>query len=365
MISDDLACTRQRTKLHQKEVVMTSNGQNAAMAGAVSSPHVATTMQAIVQDTYGSADVLRLARIATPEIADNEVLLRVRAAGLDRGTWHLMTGRPRLLRLGFGLRGPKNPVPGRDVAGAVVLVGSAVTQFRVGDEVFGIGQGSFAEYTPAREDKLALKPANTSFEQAAAVPVSALTALQALRDAGHLQQGQHVLIIGASGGVGTYAVQLAKAFGAEVTGVCSTTKLDLVRSIGADHVIDYTRDDFADGAHQYDLILDIAGNPALSRLRGALVPTGTAVIVGGEEGGSWTGGIDRQLRARLLSVFVSQRLTTFLCQERSSDLGRLAAVIEAGNVTPSIDRSYPLSEAPDAIRYMNAGHARGKVVITV
>src|SRR5215207_415116 len=344
---------------------MTSNGQYPAMAEAVSAAPVATMMQAIVQDIYGSADVLRLARIVTPEIADSEVLLRVRAAGLDRGTWHLMTGRPRLLRLGFGLRRPKMPVPGRDVAGTVVVVGSAITRFRVGDEVFGIGQGSFAEYTAAREDKLALKPTNISFEQAAAVPVSALTALQALRDAGHLEQGQHVLVIGASGGVGTYAVQLAKAFGAEVTGVCSTTKLDLVRSLGADHVIDYTRDDFADGAHRYDLILDIGGNPALSRLRRALAPTGTAVIVGGEDGGSWTGGIDRQLRAWLLSVFVRQRLTMFLCQERSSDLERLAAVIEAGNVTPSIDRSYPLSEAPDAIRYINAGHARGKVVITV
>jgi NADPH:quinone reductase-like Zn-dependent oxidoreductase len=365
MISDETACTCHRSEPHQEEVVMMSNGQYAAMAGALSPAPIATMMQAIVQDTYGSADVLRLARIPTPEIADDEVLLRVRAAGLDRGTWHLMTGRPHLLRLGFGLRRPKNPVPGRDVAGAVVLVGSAVTRFRVGDEVFGIGQGSFADYTAAREDKLARKPANISFEQAAAVPVSALTALQALRDAGHLKQGQHVLIIGASGGVGTYAVQLAKAFGAEVTGVCSTTKLDLVRSLGADHVIDYTQDDFADGAQQYDLILDIAGNPALSRLRRTLAPTGTAVIVGGEEGGSWTGGIDRQLRARLLSAVVSQRLTMLLCQERSSDLERLAAVIEAGNVTPSIDRSYPLNEAPDAIRYMNAGNARGKVVITV
>ena len=245
------------------------------------------------------------------------------------------------------------------------MVGSAVTRFRVGDEVFGIGQGSFAEYTAAREDKLARKPGNTTFEQAAVVPVSALTALQALRDAGHLEQGQHVLIIGASGGVGTYAVQLAKAFGAEVTGVCSTTKLDLVRSLGADHVIDYTRDDFADGAHRYDLILDIAGNPALSRLRRALAPTGTAVIVGGEEGGSWTGGIDRQLRARVLSAFVRQRLTMLLCQERSSDLERLTAVIEAGNVTPSIDRTYPLADVPEAMRHLAAGKVRGKIAITV
>jgi NADPH:quinone reductase-like Zn-dependent oxidoreductase len=344
---------------------MRSNGQNAAMAGVASPAPDETTMQAIVQHTYGSADTLRLARLPRPGIADHEVLLHVQAAGLDRGTWHLMTGRPYLLRLGFGLRRPKNPVPGRDVAGTVVMVGSAVTRFCVGDEVFGIGQGSFAEYTAAREDKLARKPGNTSFEQAAVVPVSGLTALQALRDAGHLEQGQHVLIIGASGGVGTYAVQLAKAFGAEVTGVCSTAKLDLVRSIGADHVIDYTQDDFAGRGHRYDLILDIAGSPALSRLRSALTPSGTAVIVGGEEGGIWTGGIDRQLRAQVLSAFVKQRLTMCLSQERSSDLERLTAVIEAGNVMPSIDRAYPLAEVPEAMRHLAAGKVRGKIAITV
>jgi NADPH:quinone reductase-like Zn-dependent oxidoreductase len=335
------------------------------MAGVADAAPEETMMQAIVQDTYGSADTLRLGRLPRPVIAAHEVLLRVQAAGLDRGTWHLMTGRPYLLRLGLGFRGPKNPVPGRDVAGTVVMVGSAVTRFGVGDEVFGIGQGSFAEYAAAREDRLARKPGNTSFEQAAVVPVSALTALQALRDAGHLAQGQHVLIIGASGGVGTYAVQLAKAFGAEVTGVCSTTKLDLVMSLGADHVIDYTQDDFAESAHRYDLILDIAGNPALSRLRRVLAPTGTAVIVGGEEGGSWMGGMDRQLRARVLSAFVRQRLTTLLCQEQSSDLERLTGVIEAGNVTPSIDRSYPLAAVPEAMRHLAAGKVRGKIAITV
>ncbi|MDT4933694.1 MAG: hypothetical protein QOK11_1586, partial [Pseudonocardiales bacterium] len=232
----------------------------------------AGTMRAIVQDRYGSADVLRLARIPAPEIADNEVLLRVHAAGLDRGTWHLMTGRPYLLRLGFGMRRPKNPVPGLDVAGTVVAVGAAVTRFAVGDEVFGSGRGSFAEYASAREDKLARKPANITFEQAAVVPVSAATALQALSDVGRVEQDQRVLIIGASGGVGSYAVQLAKAFGAEVTGVCSTAKLGLVRSLGAEHVIDYTEGDFADGVHRYDLILDIAGNPTISRLRRALTP---------------------------------------------------------------------------------------------
>jgi len=322
-------------------------------------------MQAVVQDRYGSADVLRLARIARPEVADDEVLLRVHAAGLDRGSWHLMTGRPYLLRLGFGLRRPKNPVLGVDVAGTVVAVGSAVTRFSAGDEVFGFGKGSFAEYTVAREDRLARKPKNASFEQAAVVPVSAATALQALRDVGRVEQGQSVLILGASGGVGTYAIQLAKAFGAEVTGVCSTTKLDLVRSLGADHVIDYTRDDFAAGTHHYDLILDIAGNPTLSRLRRALAPTGTAVIVGGEEGGDFSGGMNRPLRAVALSPLVRQRLTMFIAKERSSDLERLTDLIEAGTVTPSIDRTYPLEQAPEAMRHLAAGKARGKIAITI
>jgi NADPH:quinone reductase-like Zn-dependent oxidoreductase len=340
--------------------------QHAGRSGDVNSPATAQrTMRAIVQDKYGSADVLRLARIARPEIADNEVLLRVHAAGLDRGTWHLMTGRPYLLRLGFGLRGPKNPVPGRDVAGTIIAVGSAVTRFSAGDEVFGIGQGSFAEYTVAREDTLARKPVNTTFEQAAVVSVSALTALRGLCDVGRVEQGQRVLITGASGGVGSYAVQLAKAFGAEVTGVCSTAKLDLVRSLGADHVIDYTRDDFADGARRYDLILDIAGNPTLSRLRRALTPTGTAVITGGEDGGSWTGSIDRQLRALALSPFLSRRLTMFISKERASDLERLTYLIEAGKVTPSIDRSYSLDRAPEAMRHLEAGKARGKVAISI
>jgi NADPH:quinone reductase-like Zn-dependent oxidoreductase len=319
----------------------------------------------MVQERYGSADLLRLTRIALPEVADNEVLIRVHAAGLDRGAWHLMTGRPYLLRLGFGIRGLKKPVLGREVAGTVVAVGPAVTRFSAGDEVFGIGPGSFAEYTVAREDKLARKPANVSFEQAAVVPVSALTALQALRDAGRVEQGQQVLIIGASGGVGSFAVQLAKHFGAEVTGVCSTAKLDLVRSLGADHVIDYTRDDFAGGARRYDLILDLAGNPAVSRLRRALTPTGTAVIAGGEEGGSLTGGMDRQLRALTLSLFVRQRLTTCLCKERSIDLEQLTDLIEAGKVTPSVDRTYPLDRVPEAMRHLEAGEARGKVAIAV
>jgi len=323
-------------------------------------------MKAIVQDTYGSADVLELRDIGTPEIAAGEVLVRVHAAGVDRGVWHLMTGLPYPVRLaGYGLRAPKTPVPGTNMSGVVEAAGHEVTRFQPGDEVFGIGNGAFAEYARAPENKLAPKPANLTFEQAAAVAVSGLTALQGLRDHGRVQPGQTVLITGASGGVGTFAVQLASVFGAQVTGVCSTTKADMVRSIGADHVIDYTREDFADGKQRYDMILDISGNPSLSRLRRALAPKGTLVIAGGETPGRWLGGTDRQLRALLLSRFVDQKLTTFICRENHEDLLALKELIEAGKVTPVIDRSYPLSEAAKAIRYLEQGHARGKVVITV
>lgn len=323
-------------------------------------------MKAIVQDTYGSTDVLELREIDKPEIADDEVRVRVHAAGVDRGVWHLMTGLPYLLRIaGYGLRAPKTPVPGMDVAGVVEAVGKDVTRFQSGDEVFGIGKGSFAEYARAREDKLAPKPANLTFEQAAVVAISGLTALQGLRDHGQVEPGQKVLIVGASGGVGTFAVQLAKALGTEVTGVCSTSKVEMVRSIGADHVIDYTRADFAEGEQRYDLILDIGGNSSLARLRRALAPKGTLVIVGGEGGGRWLGGIDRQLRALLLSPFVGQKLGTFISKENHEDLIVLKELIEAGKVTPVIDRTFPLREAPKAIRYLAAGHARGKVVIAV
>jgi NADPH:quinone reductase-like Zn-dependent oxidoreductase len=322
-------------------------------------------MQAIVQDAYGSADVLRLARISLPEIAASEVLMRVHAAGLDRGAWHLMTGTPYLLRLVFGIRKPKNAVRGREVAGTVVAVGPAVTRFSPGDEVYGIGAGTFAEYAAAREDKLARKPANVTFEQAAVAAVSGLTALQALTDAGRVKQGDKVLVIGASGGVGSHAVQLAKAFGADVTGVCSSAKVDLVQSLGADHVIDYSTEDFVDGVHRYDVILDIAGNPAPARLRRALTPTGTAVLVGGEEGGNLTGGMNRQLRAMALSLFVRQRLTSVMCKERSSDLERLTELIQAGKLTPRIDLTYPLDQVPQAMRYLDAGKARGKIAITI
>jgi len=323
-------------------------------------------MQAIVHDAYGSTDVLELRDVDVPEIAADEVLLRVHAAGVDRGVWHVMTGLPYPIRLaGFGLSAPKNPVLGMDVAGVVEAVGASVTRFQPGDEVFGIGKGTFAEFARVPETKLALKPANLTFEQAAAVAVSGLTALQGLRDRAHLEAGQHLLIIGASGGVGTYAVQLAKAFGAHVTAVCSTTKVDLVRSLGADRVIDYTRDDFAQGTERYDAILDIGGNSSLARLRQVLASAGTLVIAGGETDGRWLGGSDRQIRALVLSLFVSQRLVTYVCRENHADLLVLKELIESGQVTPVVDRTYPLSEAAKAIAYLKEGHARGKVVITV
>jgi NADPH:quinone reductase-like Zn-dependent oxidoreductase len=324
-------------------------------------------MTAVVQDRYGAApeDVLRLATIDRPTIGDDEVLVRVRAAGVDRGTWHIMAGLPYPLRLaGYGLRAPKDRVRGREVAGHVELVGSAVTRMRVGDEVFGIAEGSFAEFAPAREDKLARKPANLTFEQAAAAPVSGLTALQGLRDRGRVQPGHEVLIVGASGGVGTFAVQIAKAFGAEVTGVCSTTKMDLVRSLGADHVIDYTADD-TDGGKRYDVILDAGGHRSLSELRRALTPGGTLVIVGSETGGRWLGGFDRTIRAMLLSPFVSQRLAPLANSENADDLIVLTELVESGKVTPVVDRTYPLGEAAAAIQRMQAGQARGKLVVSV
>jgi NADPH:quinone reductase-like Zn-dependent oxidoreductase len=322
-------------------------------------------MRAVVQDVYGSADTWRLTDIARPAIEDDEVLVRVRAAGLDRGTWHSMTGRPYLMRImGFGFRAPKNRVPGLAAAGTVVAIGSTVTRFVVGDEVLGVSRGAFAEYAAAREDKLAVKPSNLTSERAAAVPVSATTALQGLR-AGGIEAGQNVLIIGASGGVGTFAVQLAKASGAVVTGVCSGAKADLVRSIGADHVIDYSTEDFTDGTEQYDLILDVGGNRRLSHLRRALTPRGTLVIVGGESKGNWTGGFGRSLRAPVLSIFVRQRLTMLASKEGHADLEPIAELIEAGRVTPCIERTYPLDQAVVAMRQLEAGTVRGKLVIVI
>jgi NADPH:quinone reductase-like Zn-dependent oxidoreductase len=331
------------------------------------SPTSATgTMRAIVQDRYGDVDALRLEQTDRPQIADDEVLVRVHAAGMDRGTWHNMTGRPYLMRiLGFGFRGPRNRVPGLDVAGTVVDVGSKVTRFVVGDEVFGISRGSFAEFAAAREDKLATKPPTLTFEQAAVVPVSGLTALQAIRDAGHLQAGEQVLVIGASGGVGSYAVQIAKALGGQVTGVASTAKLDLVRALGAEHVIDYTSEDFADGAHHYDLILDIGGNSSITRLRRALTPRGTLVIVGGENGGNITGGIGRQFRAVAISPFLRQRLAMHTTKEQATDLEPLTQLIQAGRLVPSLERTFPLEQVPDALRQLASGTVRGKVAVTV
>jgi NADPH:quinone reductase-like Zn-dependent oxidoreductase len=325
------------------------------------------TMKAIVQDRYGSADVLELRDIEDPAVGPGDVLVRVRAAGCGPDVWHLMAGMPYIARLMIGLREPKVGVRGWDVAGTVESVGANVTGFRPGDEVLGTAEGgSFAELAITRPDKLVPKPANLTFEQAAAVPISGTTALRAVRDAGNLQPGQRVLVIGAAGGVGSLAVQIAKAFGAEVTAVCSTSKADLVRSIGADHVIDYTREDLADGSRRWDLIVDTAGRRPLSQLRRALTPKGTLVIVGGDGGGDWTGGFFRgMLRAPVVSLFVSQRLRGLASKVKQDDLATLNELIEAGKVTPVIDRTYPLIEAPDAIRYLEEGHARGKIVITV
>lgn len=323
-------------------------------------------MKAIVGDTYGTTEVLEFRDVDVPEIAADEVLIRVRAAGVDRGVWHLLTGLPYPVRFaGYGVRAPKYPTPGMDLAGVVEAVGERVTRFAPGDEVFGIGKGAYAEYARAPEAKLAHKPVNLTFEQAASVGISGSTALQGLRDRGRVSPGQRVLILGASGGVGSFAVQLAKAFGAEVTGVCSTAKLSMVREWGADHVIDYTREDFARGRRRFDVILDIGGNRTLSDLRSVLTDDGTLVIVGGETGGRWLAGYDRMLRAPLMSRFVSQTLGTLACSENSADLEVLAGMIESGMVTPAIDRTFPLVEAGDAIQYLADGRACGKVVVTV
>ena len=325
------------------------------------------TMKAVVQSHYNPApeNLFRVAQIDRPAIGDDEVLVRVHAAGVDRGTWHIMAGLPYPLRLfGYGIRAPKNRVRGREVAGRVEKVGKAVTRLHVGDEVYGIAEGSFAEYARAREDKLARKPANLTFEQAAAVPISGLTALQGLRDRGRVEPGQKVLIIGASGGVGTFAVQIAKALGAEVTGVCSTSKVDMVRSLGADHVIDYTAED-VDRGQRYDVVLDTGGHRSLRRLRRTLAPRGTLVIVGSETAGRWLGGFDRTIRAMLLSPFVSQKLAPLTSSENAADLIILTGLIESGQVAPIVDRTYPLEEAAAAIRHMLDGKARGKLVVSV
>jgi NADPH:quinone reductase-like Zn-dependent oxidoreductase len=323
-------------------------------------------MKAIVQDSYRPADVLRLADVDEPAIGGDEVLVRVRAAGVDRGVWHLMTGLPYPVRLaGYGLRAPKQRVPGMDLAGVVEVVGRRVTRFRPGDEVFGIGTGTFAELARAPERKLAPRPASLGFEQAAVLAISGLTALQGLRDHGKVRAGAKVLVLGASGGVGSYAVQVAKALGAEVSAVCSAAKAELVRDLGADRVLDYAREDFAAAGERYDVILDTGGNASLRRLRRALTPKGTLVIVGAETGGRWLGGTDRPLRALIASPFVGQRLKPFISRERYEDMLALEELVEAGKVRPALDRTFPLAEAPDAIRYLEQGRARGKVAVVI
>jgi NADPH:quinone reductase-like Zn-dependent oxidoreductase len=323
-------------------------------------------MKAIVQSRYGSADVLELRDVDDPIVGDEDVLVRVRAAGCGPDVWHFMTGMPYMARLSIGLRKPKERGRGWDVAGTVEAVGAGVADLEAGDEVMGIADGSFAELALGRADKLVRKPARLSFEEAATLPVSSVTALQALRDKGEVQQNQKVLVIGAAGGVGTLLVQIAKAFGAHVTGVCSASKAGLVRSIGADDVIDYTREQFADGTRHWDLIVDTAGRRSLSLLRRALTPKGTLVIVGGDGGGRWTGGFFRGvLRAPLLSLFVGQRLRGLNSKVNKEDLETVCEMVESGNLTPVVDRTYPLIEVPDAIRYLEQGHPRGKVVIAV
>ena len=324
-------------------------------------------MKAIVQDTYGPADVLELREIERPEVGENDVLVRVLAAGSGPDVWHIMTGQPYMARAALGFRRPKVRVRGWDVAGTVEAVGASVTDFRPGDEVMGVAEGgSFAEYAITSPDKLVPKPANLSFEQAAALPISGVTALQALRDKAHVQPGQTVLVIGAGGGVGTLAVQVAKAFGAHATGVASSSKLDLVRSIGADDVIDYTREDFTDGSMKWDVIVDTAGRRPLRQLRRALTPKGTLVVVGGDGGGRWTGGFFRgMLRGPLVSPFVGQKLMGLNSKVTQEDLQGVAELAEAGKLRPVIGHTYALSETPDAIRELETGHAAGKLVIAV
>ncbi len=324
------------------------------------------TMRAIVQREYGSAETLEMTETRIPTVAADEVLIEVHAAGVDRGVWHLMMGMPYLIRgMGYGFARPKTPIPGFDVSGRVVAVGADVTRFSVDDEVFGIAKGAFAEYAAAKESKVVHKPANLSHEEAGVAAISGITALQGLVDVARVQQGQRVLVIGASGGVGTYAVQIARALGAHVTGVASGRKLDMVRSLGADRVVDYATTDYLDGTTRYDVILDIGGLNPLRRLRNALTETGTLVIVGGEGGGKVTGGIGRQLRAVLLSPFVRQRLTMFISTESHTHIERLAEFMADGRVTPALGGRYSLEDAPSAIADLEAGEASGKSVIVV
>jgi NADPH:quinone reductase-like Zn-dependent oxidoreductase len=323
-------------------------------------------MKAIMYHCYGSPDVLKLEDVEMPTPADNEVLVKVHAASVNPLDWHYMRGSPYIMRMESGIGAPKDTRLGVDYSGTVVSVGQSVTRFQIGDEVFGGRNGAFAEYLTAREDRAIIrKPPNISFEQAASVPIAALTALQGLRDKGQLQAGQKVLINGASGGVGTFAVQIAKSMGAEVTGVCSTRNADMVRSLGADHVIDYTQENFTEGATQYDLILDMVGNHSLLALRDVLKPDGRLVIIGGSSEGNFLGAMTRPINALLLSPFVSQSMGMMIAELNPEDLAVMSELMQSGKVTPVIDRSYSLSEVPDAIRYVEEGHARGKVIVSL
>ncbi len=322
-------------------------------------------MQALVQDTYGSPDVMRVKSINRPEVAPGEVLLAVRAAGVNIADWAIMSGLPYIARPVYGLRRPKVGVRGTDVAGVVEAIGAGVTKFKPGDEVFGASNGSYAEFATAPEHTLALKPVNLTFQQAAAVPMAGIVALQALRDQGQVRAGQHVLINGASGGIGTFAVQIAKALGARVTGVTSTRNVELVRSIGADHVIDYLKEDFTRSGRHYDFILDNVSNHSLSDLRRVLTPTGMLVPNGGNFGNRWLASGGRIVRGVVLFKFGSKRLGNFLQSTSHADLVTLKELIEAGKVTPVLDQSYPLNEAREALRHVGRGHARGKVTVTI
>jgi NADPH:quinone reductase-like Zn-dependent oxidoreductase len=341
--------------------------QNVIGSAMESDAGSGSMMRAVVQGEYGSPrEVLSLAEIERPMPEDDEVLIRVHAAGVDPGVWHLTAGLPYMVRvMGYGLRTPKSRVPGMDLAGRVEAVGSDVTGLQPGDEVFGAGRGSFAQYAVAKVDNLAPIPAGLGFAQAAVLAVSGITALESLRDVGRIEAGQKVLVIGAGGGVGSFAVQIAKAYGAEVTGLCSTGKVELVRSIGADHVIDYTKEGFPGKGVDFDLILDAGGRRPLGILRRALAPSGTLALVGGEWGGRWTGGFGRHLRAVMLSPFVGQRLRAVMARERREDLLVLKSLVETGKITPVIDRTFELSEAAEAVHYVEDGLARGKVAITV
>jgi len=320
-------------------------------------------MKAIVYRCYGSPDVLEFANVEKPTPADDEVLVKVAAASVNPLDWHYMRGSPYIMRLGTGLGAPDDSRMGVDFAGTVEAVGRNVTRFRPGDEVFGGRTGAFAEYVIVPEDRaLALKPGNMTFAQSASVPIAGLTALQALRDKGKIKPGQKVLINGASGGVGTFAVQIAKSFGAEVTGVCSTRNVEMVRAIGADHVIDYTQEDYADSGHRYDLIIDMVGNHSLLENRRVLNPDGIFVIVGGPKG-NWLGPLMSPVKALLLSPFVGQEFVMLLAKLGKDDLTILGDLMQAGKVTPVIDRSYGLNEVPAAVAYSEEGHARGKIVI--